>query len=116
MACSERDSVGILCRNHRGLLDINFGAGKIGARLLLLNTDFGGPQLRDVCAREGVALLVHDEEYEELAAPIEPQHGRVLGWTDGERRAASTRSRQLIAQLRRRRSRRRRPSTRRWCC
>ncbi len=78
----EGDSVGILCRNHRGLIDINFGAGKIGARLLLLNTDFGGPQLRDVCAREGVVLLVHDEEYEELAAPIEPQHGRVLGWAE----------------------------------
>ncbi|HWE33128.1 MAG TPA: acyl-CoA synthetase [Solirubrobacteraceae bacterium] len=79
----ERDTVGILCRNHRGLLDINYGAGKLGARLLLLNTDFGGPQLRDVCAREGVALLVHDEEYEQLAAPIEPKYGRVLGWDDG---------------------------------
>src|SRR3984957_2052009 len=75
----ERDTVGILCRNHRGLLDINYAAGKIGARLLLLNTDFGGPQLRDVCDREGVALLVHDEEYEQLAAPIEPRHGRVVG-------------------------------------
>jgi fatty-acyl-CoA synthase len=80
----ERDSIGILCRNHRGLVDINFGAGKIGARLLLLNTDFGGPQLRDVCEREGVALLVHDQEYEELAAPIEPRLGRVLGWCDGD--------------------------------
>jgi fatty-acyl-CoA synthase len=79
----ERDTVGILCRNHRGLLDINYGAGKIGARLLLLNTDFGGPQLRDVCEREGVALLVHDEEYEQLAAPIEPKYGRVLAWSDG---------------------------------
>jgi fatty-acyl-CoA synthase len=79
----ERDTVGILCRNHRGLLDINYAAGKIGARLLLLNTDFGGPQLRDVCDREGVALLAHDEEYEQLASPIEPRHGRVLGWNDG---------------------------------
>jgi fatty-acyl-CoA synthase len=78
----ERDSIGILCRNHRGLVDINFGAGKIGARLLLLNTDFGGPQLRDVCEREGVVLLVHDEEYEEMAAPIEPRYGRVLGWAE----------------------------------
>ncbi|HTX46879.1 MAG TPA: acyl-CoA synthetase [Solirubrobacteraceae bacterium] len=78
----EGDSVGILCRNHRGLVDINFGAGKIGARLLLLNTDFGGPQLQDVCEREGVVLLVHDEEYEELAAPIECEYGRVLGWTE----------------------------------
>ncbi len=80
----ERDSVGILCRNHRGFMDVTFAASKIGARILLLNTDFGGPQLRDVCEREDVALLVHDEEYEALAAPIEPRLGRVLGWTDGD--------------------------------
>jgi fatty-acyl-CoA synthase len=83
----EGDSVGILCRNHRGLLDINYGAGKIGARVLLLNTDFGGPQLRDVCEREEVVLLVHDEEYEDLAAPIgggRDQFQRVLGWVDGD--------------------------------
>jgi fatty-acyl-CoA synthase len=81
----ERDSIGILCRNHRGLLDVNFGAGKVGARLLLLNTDFGGPQLRDVCEREGIALLVHDEEYEEMAGAIGGGRGpiqRVLGWTE----------------------------------
>ncbi len=78
----EGDAVGILCRNHRGLLDINFGAAKAGARVLLLNTDFGGPQLRDVCRREQVALLVHDQEYGELTAPVEPPHGHILAWTD----------------------------------
>ena len=56
---------------------------KLGARLLYLNTDFAGPQLRDVCAREGVTLLVHDEEYDELMARIEARQGTLLGWTDG---------------------------------
>jgi fatty-acyl-CoA synthase len=37
-----------------------------------------------VCQREDVALLVHDEEYEQLVAPIEARHGHLLGWTDGE--------------------------------
>jgi fatty-acyl-CoA synthase len=96
LACALRargleagESVGILCRNHRGFLDITFAAAKIGARILLLNTDFGGPQLRDVCAREDVALLVHDDEYTALAEPIRGARGpvqRVLGWTDGETR------------------------------
>ncbi len=80
----EGDGVGVLCRNHRGFLDITFGATKLGARVLLLNTDFGGPQLRDVCERERVVLLVHDEEYNELVEPIEPAYGRWLGWTDGD--------------------------------
>jgi fatty-acyl-CoA synthase len=80
----EGESVGILCRNHRGFLDINFAAAKLGSRILLLNTDFAGPQLHDVCEREDVALLVHDEEYNGLVAPVTPRHGRLLGWTDGD--------------------------------
>jgi fatty-acyl-CoA synthase len=77
---SERDCVGILCRNHRGFLDITFAAGKLGARTLYLNTDFAGPQLADVCKREGVSLLVHDQEYEELVGGIDAP--RVLAWTE----------------------------------
>ncbi|HWF34264.1 MAG TPA: AMP-binding protein [Solirubrobacteraceae bacterium] len=80
---NEGETIGILCRNHRGFLDITFAAAKLGARALYLNTDFAGPQLRDVCAREGVSLLVHDEEYMELVTPIETKHRTLLGWTDG---------------------------------
>jgi fatty-acyl-CoA synthase len=79
---SEGVGVGILCRNHRGIVDITFATAKVGARSLYLNTDFAGPQLRDVCEREGVSLLVYDEEYAELVAPIETRDGRLLGWTD----------------------------------
>jgi fatty-acyl-CoA synthase len=76
------ETVGILCRNHRGFLDATFGAGKVGARLVYLNTDFGAPQLRDVSAREGVKLLVHDEEFSELVSQVEAERGRLLGWSD----------------------------------
>jgi fatty-acyl-CoA synthase len=81
----EEDCIGILCRNHRGFLDITFAAGKLGARALYLNTDFGGPQLHDVCAREGVSLLVHDEEYDALVGGVRARHGTLLAWTDEER-------------------------------
>ncbi len=76
----EGVGVGILCRNHRGFLDITFGAAKAGNRVLYLNTDFAGPQLRDVCAREGISVLVHDEEYAELVESIHAD--RILAWTD----------------------------------
>ena len=79
----EGDTIGILCRNHRGFLDITFAVAKLGGRALYLNTDFAGPQLHDVCVREQVALLVHDEEYDDLVAPIEPRLGTLLGWTEG---------------------------------
>jgi fatty-acyl-CoA synthase len=78
----EGDTVGILCRNHRGFIDVTFAAGRLGTRMLYLNTDFAGPQLRDVCEREDVSLLVHDTEYEALVGAIEPRLGRLLAWTD----------------------------------
>ncbi len=81
------DCIGILCRNHRGFLDITFAAGKLGARVLYLNTDFAGPQLRDVCRRENVSLLVHDAEYEELVGAIETEHGRLIAWQEGPAKA-----------------------------
>jgi acyl-CoA synthetase (AMP-forming)/AMP-acid ligase II len=78
----EGDTVGILCRNHRGFIDVTFAAGRLGTRMLYLNTDFAGPQLRDVCEREDVSLLVHDTEYEALVGAIEPRLGRLLAWND----------------------------------
>jgi fatty-acyl-CoA synthase len=81
--------VGILCRNHRGFLDAAFATAKLGVRTLYLNTDFGRQQLRDVCGREGVTLLIHDQEYQQLVAEIEPSRGRLLAWTD-DRETAGT--------------------------
>ena len=77
-------SMGILARNHRGLFEAILAAAKIGARTLLLNTDFAGPQLADVCKREDVAVLVHDAEFGEVAAGYEPPLGHVLAWTDDD--------------------------------
>jgi acyl-CoA synthetase (AMP-forming)/AMP-acid ligase II len=67
------DGVAILARNHRGFLDACFGAAKLGARIILLNTDFAGPQIREVAEREGTKVLVCDDEYVPLLqGSIEP--------------------------------------------
>lgn len=78
--------VGILCRNHRGFLDILLACGKVGVRTLLLNTDFAGPQLADVCRREGVQLIVLDDEFVEMAAGLATSLGQLVarGATTGE--------------------------------
>jgi fatty-acyl-CoA synthase len=75
-------SIGILCRNHRWLFEALAAAAKVGARTLLLNTDFAPPQLRDVCAREDVALLVYDDEFAATVEGYQPSLGRQLAWTD----------------------------------
>ncbi|MGF6887136.1 fatty-acyl-CoA synthase [Nocardia sp. GAS34] len=76
------EGVAILARNHRGLLDAVFAAAKCGARIIMLNTDFGGPQLSDVAARERVDLLVYDEEYESILGDLSPRRGAYRAWTD----------------------------------
>jgi fatty-acyl-CoA synthase len=76
------DGVAILARNHRGFIDATFAAAKCGARIVLLNTDFAGPQIAEVVAREGVDLLVHDTEYAEMVDDVEVPFGRWRAWTD----------------------------------
>jgi fatty-acyl-CoA synthase len=76
------DGVAVLARNHRGLLDASFAAFKAGARLILLNSDFAGPQIREVAAREDARLLVHDDEWSEAVAGFDPPLGRLRAWTD----------------------------------
>jgi len=76
------EGVAILARNHRGFLDAVFAAAKCGARIVLLNTSFAGPQIREVAGREGTDLLVYDDEYSELLEGIDPPRGRWCAWTD----------------------------------
>jgi fatty-acyl-CoA synthase len=80
----SHDGLGILARNHRGLFEAIFAGAKLGTRTLLLNTDFAGPQLADVCEREDVTALIHDEEFTEVADAVDPSSGKYLAWCDGE--------------------------------
>jgi fatty-acyl-CoA synthase len=76
------DGVAILVRNHRGFLDAVFAAAKCGAKIILLNTSFAGPQIREVADREGTDLLVYDDEYSDVLEGVDPPHGRWRAWVD----------------------------------
>src|SRR3954451_11047643 len=78
------DGVAILARNHRGFLEATFGCAKVGARMIFLNTDFAGPQIREVAEREGAKMLICDDEYVRFLAGFEPPLGRLRAWTDDE--------------------------------
>jgi fatty-acyl-CoA synthase len=71
------DTVGILCRNHRGPLLAAFAASRAGLNAVWLNTAFSARQATEVAEREGVDLLIHDTEFTELVADIMPSHGKV---------------------------------------
>ncbi len=84
------DGVAILVRNHRGFLDAVFAAAKCGAKIILLNTSFAGPQIREVAEREGTDLLVYDDEYSEMLEGVELPVGRFRAWADEDANAAPT--------------------------
>jgi fatty-acyl-CoA synthase len=65
------DGVAIMARNHRGFLQALFAAARCGARIVLMNTGFSAPQVREVATREGVDLFVYDQEFEPLIAELE---------------------------------------------
>ena len=61
------DSVGVLCRNHRYIVELGGTLAKMGAHAVYLNTGFASHQLQSVYEREGAVALVHDEEFTEIA-------------------------------------------------
>jgi fatty-acyl-CoA synthase len=75
-------SIAVMVRNHRGFVDAVFAASKVGARIIMLNTDFAGPQLADVCRREGVEILVCDQEYVDRTEDVAAANGTFLAWVD----------------------------------
>jgi fatty-acyl-CoA synthase len=93
------DGVAVLVRNHRGFLDAVFAAAKCGARIILLNTSFAGPQIREVAEREGTDLLVYDDEYSKTLEGIDdPSAGRWRAWVDDPDAEADDTLDALIAQ------------------
>ncbi len=76
------DGVTILARNHRGFVVAVFAAAKCGAKIVLLNTDFAAPQIREVAGREGTDLLVFDDEYAGMLEGIDPPRGRWRAWAE----------------------------------
>ena len=74
--------IALLARDHRGAVDTMVAAGKLGARLLLMNTGFATPQLVDVARRENVSAIVYDQEFTELIDALDDDLPRFLGWVD----------------------------------
>jgi fatty-acyl-CoA synthase len=91
------DGVAILVRNHRGFLEALFGAILCGARVILLNTSFAGPQLQEVAEREGTDLLVYDDEFAAIVEGVEPRCGRFRAWVDDPGQSDSNTLAALIA-------------------
>lgn len=77
---SAQSVIGLLARDHRSTLDVMLAAGKVGARLVLLNTGFASQQVVDVCKREGVSFIVHDVEFSDRVAEVDASLTRYVAY------------------------------------
>ncbi len=76
------NTVALMCRNHRGFVEAFVAAMRLGANVVLLNTDFPGPQLTQVLARHELKLLIHDAEFNQHVSQTDYQGATILAWTD----------------------------------
>ena len=91
------DSVAIMCRNHRGFVDAIFACAKLGATVLLMNTDFAGPQLEGVVEREEPKALIHDAEFAELLETAGADLLRIVSWVDDGESVSEPTAEEMIA-------------------
>lgn len=59
---SAGDTVGLLCRNHRGFVEANIALTKLGTRIVYLNPGLPASQLNEVVTREDVTLVIVDRD------------------------------------------------------
>lgn len=93
----ERESVAIMCRNHRGFIEATVACAKLGAGALYLNTAFAGPQITDVLRREDPAAVIYDEEFAELVVEGAEGRRRLIAWSEPGSSPAEPTLEQLIA-------------------
>lgn len=67
------DRIGVLCRNHHGLIETIVAATLLGVDAVLVNTGLSAAQLGTVADEQALRVLVHDGEFAErtLGLPAE---------------------------------------------
>ncbi len=68
MGVGRSATIGLLCRNHRGFVEANIATAKLGVHLVYLNTGLPEAQLSEVIEREGISIVLLDDEFDERFA------------------------------------------------
>lgn len=79
----RRRRVGVLCRNHRGLVESLIACSKRGAEVVLLNTGLGAGQLNSVMRELWADIIITDAEFADLLPRGGHQFTTVTAWPDG---------------------------------
>jgi acyl-CoA synthetase (AMP-forming)/AMP-acid ligase II len=76
----RRLRVGVLCRNHRGLVESLIACSKRGAEVVLLNTGLGPGQLNTLMRELWADIIITDAEFAGLLPRGGRQFTRVTAW------------------------------------
>jgi len=76
--------IAVICRNHRGVLEVLAAGARAGADVLALNTEFAAPQVAAALSGRGVAVVVHDSEFTALLEQAETGVQLLCAWTEDE--------------------------------
>ncbi|TYC06420.1 AMP-binding protein [Micromonospora sp. WP24] len=71
------ERIGVLCRNHHGLIETIVAATLLGVDAVLVNTGLSAAQLATVAEEQRLRVLVHDDEFTERVLGLPPELPRL---------------------------------------
>jgi len=93
----HRDTVAIMCRNHRGFIEATVACSKLGAGVLYLDPGATASMLAEAVGREDPHALIYDEEFSERLRPLGHGRRRFIAWCDPSRHSRHELLEELIA-------------------
>lgn len=80
----ERNRIGVLCRNHRGLVMALCAHGRLGTDIVFFNTGASAEQTRAVLKEQKIDLLFIDEEFLPLLPRDFSECPVIIAWEHGD--------------------------------
>lgn len=78
----EDSTVGIMCHNHRGVIEATAACSKIGADILYLDPNAVSSVLSEAVWRRRPDVLVHDDDLLARASELAPRARRLVAWCE----------------------------------
>lgn len=75
-------TVGLMCRNHRGLIEATVACAKVGADVVYLDPDDLPSVVAETVWRRPVRALIHDADCTERLRAVAPGTCRLIAWSD----------------------------------
>jgi acyl-CoA synthetase (AMP-forming)/AMP-acid ligase II len=96
-AVGPRDTVAIMCRNHRGFVEATVACSKLGANVVCFDPATPPSVIAEVVGREDPTTLIYDEEFSEVMHAVGLGRQRFVAWCDEDRHCRHLQLDDLIA-------------------